>query len=81
MKLHVIQATDVRMIQGTTAEEILAESHNVLETNGEWVLADITVASSNLALDVGSYSAIEYHVSTFYKKYVHCFSVCKLHQV
>uniref|UniRef100_A0AAQ4RDX6 5-hydroxytryptamine (serotonin) receptor 3A n=3 Tax=Gasterosteus aculeatus aculeatus TaxID=481459 RepID=A0AAQ4RDX6_GASAC len=55
-------ATDVRMIQGTTAEEILAESHNVLETNGEWVLADITVASSNLALDVGSYSAIEYHI-------------------
>ncbi|XP_077964218.1 uncharacterized protein LOC120824093 [Gasterosteus aculeatus] len=55
-------ATDVRMIQGTTAEEILAESHSVLETNGEWVLADITVASSNLALDVGSYSEIEYHI-------------------
>ncbi|KAM8873736.1 5-hydroxytryptamine receptor 3A-like [Spinachia spinachia] len=54
--------TEIKMIQGSTSEETLAESLDVLESNGEWVLAGITTASFNLTLDVGSYSEIEYHI-------------------
>lgn len=70
MQLHFIQAADIRMIQGTTPEEILAESLDVLETNGEWELVGISVALSTLALNLGSYSEIEYHVSTFFAIYL-----------
>ena len=52
------------MIQGTTSEEILEESRQVLQTNGEWELADITVGHTTLALDLGEYSEIKYYVST-----------------
>ncbi|KAM9358368.1 5-hydroxytryptamine receptor 3A-like [Symphorus nematophorus] len=55
-------ASDVRMIQGAAAEEILEESRDVLETNGEWELADITVGSVTLALDEGQYSEIQYNI-------------------
>ncbi|KAK9519418.1 hypothetical protein VZT92_022151 [Zoarces viviparus] len=54
--------TDIRVIQGSTSEEILKESHGVLETDGEWTLVDISVAPSTLALDEGSYSQIVYHI-------------------
>lgn len=49
----------------TTAEEILKESRDVILTNGEWEVADITVAPINLTLVEGSYSEITYYVSTF----------------
>nr|XP_033477912.1 5-hydroxytryptamine receptor 3A-like [Epinephelus lanceolatus] len=55
-------ASDVRMIQGTTAEEILEESLDVMETNGEWELAGIGIAPHALALEDGSYSEIKYHI-------------------
>ncbi|XP_034387349.1 5-hydroxytryptamine receptor 3A-like [Cyclopterus lumpus] len=55
-------AEDIRMIQGPTAEEILAESQDVLVTNGQWELKDIRVAPSTLALDVGSFSEIKYYI-------------------
>ncbi|XP_054458961.1 5-hydroxytryptamine receptor 3A-like [Anoplopoma fimbria] len=55
-------ATDIRMIQGPTSEEILQESQDVLVTNGEWELIGISVAPSTLSLDVGSYSEIRYHI-------------------
>ena len=59
------------MIQGLTSEEILKESQDVLQTNGEWELAGISVAPSTLALDGGSYSEIKYYVSTFnYSNYI-----------
>ncbi|XP_056270857.1 5-hydroxytryptamine receptor 3A-like [Pseudoliparis swirei] len=58
--LHV--AADIRLIQGPTAEEILAESREVLETNGEWKLEDIRVAPSTLTLDERSFSQIKYHI-------------------
>lgn len=52
------------MIEGATSEEILQESRDVLQTNGEWELADIVVDHSTLALDVGSYSEVKYYVSS-----------------
>ncbi|XP_072245453.1 5-hydroxytryptamine receptor 3A-like [Leuresthes tenuis] len=58
--LHFV--TDIRMIQGTTAKEILDESQEVLQTNGEWELTNITVALSTLSLDEGSYSEITYNI-------------------
>lgn len=71
MLSNVIQASDVRMIQGTTAEEILEESLDVMETNGEWELAGIGIAPYALTLEDGSYSEIKYHVSAFtYYNYV-----------
>ncbi|KAL3999278.1 receptor-type tyrosine-protein phosphatase U [Sarotherodon galilaeus] len=47
-------ATDIRMIQGTTAKQVLNESRDVMVTNGEWELTDISIVDSNLELDVGS---------------------------
>ncbi|KAG7217517.1 hypothetical protein INR49_021444, partial [Caranx melampygus] len=55
-------ATDIRMLQGTTAEDILQESREVLKTNGEWELADIKIANVSLSLDVGEYSEIQYSI-------------------
>ncbi|XP_067454268.1 5-hydroxytryptamine receptor 3A-like [Thunnus thynnus] len=55
-------AADVRMIQGSTAADILEESREVLQTNGEWELADIKVAPSTLVLKEASYSEIKYFV-------------------
>uniref|UniRef100_A0A3P8RV02 Uncharacterized protein n=1 Tax=Amphiprion percula TaxID=161767 RepID=A0A3P8RV02_AMPPE len=40
-------ATDIMMIQGSTSEEILQESREVLQTNGEWELADIGKTKAN----------------------------------
>ena len=60
-----VQASDVRMIQGAPAEKILEESRQVLETNGEWELADIKTGYVSLSLDDRDYSEIIYHVSTF----------------
>ncbi|XP_074490639.1 5-hydroxytryptamine receptor 3A-like [Sebastes fasciatus] len=55
-------AADIRMIQGATSEEILEESQDVLETNGEWELAGISVIPSTLDLEEGSFSEIEYYI-------------------
>ncbi|XP_028443531.1 5-hydroxytryptamine receptor 3A [Perca flavescens] len=52
----------MRMIQGLTSEEILKESQDVLQTNGEWELAGISVAPSTLTLDEGGYSEIKYYI-------------------
>ncbi|CAK6958168.1 -hydroxytryptamine receptor 3A-like [Scomber scombrus] len=54
--------TDIRMIQGNTAAEILKESQDVIETNGEWKLIDITVDPSSLVLLNANYSQIIYYV-------------------
>lgn len=53
------------MNQGSTAAMMLQESKAVLQTNGEWELADIAVGQTTLTIDVGSYSEIKYYVSTF----------------
>ncbi|XP_069009623.1 uncharacterized protein [Embiotoca jacksoni] len=55
-------ATDIRMIQSETAEYILAESRDVLQTSGEWELAEINVVNSDLELTDGSYSEIKYFI-------------------
>ncbi len=45
---------------------MLAQSRDVIQTNGEWELADIQVGDVTLALNVGSYSQIKYFVSPFH---------------
>ncbi|XP_071344145.1 5-hydroxytryptamine receptor 3C-like isoform X2 [Trachinotus anak] len=55
-------ATDVRMVPSTTAEQILQESRQVLTTNGEWELADVSISNVALVLDVGDYSEIQYSI-------------------
>ncbi|XP_070817546.1 5-hydroxytryptamine receptor 3A-like [Chaetodon trifascialis] len=55
-------ASDIRVFNSTTAEDILEESKAVLETSGEWDLADITVSSSNLVISAGSYSELKYNL-------------------
>ncbi|XP_070765025.1 5-hydroxytryptamine receptor 3A-like [Enoplosus armatus] len=55
-------AGDVRMIQGTTAAQILEESRNVIQTNGEWELVDIKVDPSALKIFDESYSEIKYYI-------------------
>ncbi|XP_037626162.1 5-hydroxytryptamine receptor 3A-like [Sebastes umbrosus] len=55
-------ATDIRMIAGTTSEEILEKSQNVLDTNGEWELTSISVVPSTLELEEESYSEIKYYI-------------------
>ncbi|XP_039984754.1 5-hydroxytryptamine receptor 3A-like [Xiphias gladius] len=55
-------SSEVRMVQGATPEEILQESREVLMTNGEWELADVGIAHSTLAIDVGNYSEIKYFI-------------------
>ncbi|XP_031715471.1 5-hydroxytryptamine receptor 3A-like [Anarrhichthys ocellatus] len=54
--------TDIRLIQGSTSEEILKESQDVLKTDGEWELVVISVAPFTLALDEGSYYQIVYYI-------------------
>ncbi|KAK5869790.1 hypothetical protein PBY51_024481 [Eleginops maclovinus] len=55
--------SDIRMVQGTSSEEILEESLNVLETNGEWKLIGIHVnPDAQLVLSEGSYSEIKYYI-------------------
>lgn len=71
MLLNINLATDIRMIQGTTAKQVLNESRDVMVTNGEWELTDISIADSTLELDVGSYSEIMYYVSIFF--FLHTF--------
>ncbi|XP_030583078.1 5-hydroxytryptamine receptor 3A-like [Archocentrus centrarchus] len=54
-------AEDIKMIQGTTAEDILKASRKVLETNGEWELTNVSVADSTLEIG-DSYSQITYYI-------------------
>ncbi|XP_040896407.1 5-hydroxytryptamine receptor 3A-like [Toxotes jaculatrix] len=59
---HLHVAEDIRMIQGTTAELILAESREVVKTKGEWELADIKSAQNSLEITEGSYSEIKFFI-------------------
>uniref|UniRef100_A0A3B3YUU9 Neurotransmitter-gated ion-channel ligand-binding domain-containing protein n=1 Tax=Poecilia mexicana TaxID=48701 RepID=A0A3B3YUU9_9TELE len=55
-------ASEIRMIPGVTGEEVLSESKSVLETNGEWELSDIKVVPSDLELNEGSYSEVQFQL-------------------
>lgn len=65
MQLNITQANDVRITNSSTAAEVLSESLEVLQTNGEWELANISVGASILTLDSGNYSEVTYYVSSF----------------
>ncbi|KAF3835206.1 hypothetical protein F7725_027764, partial [Dissostichus mawsoni] len=55
--------TDIRMVQGSSSEEILEESLEVSKTNGEWVLIGVHVnPDAELVLSEGSYSEIKYYI-------------------
>uniref|UniRef100_UPI0037E91D76 5-hydroxytryptamine receptor 3A-like n=1 Tax=Semicossyphus pulcher TaxID=241346 RepID=UPI0037E91D76 len=55
-------STDIKMIPGTTAAEILEESAQVIQTNGEWELIGISVTPSTLTLENGGYSEVKYNI-------------------
>ncbi|XP_034003385.1 5-hydroxytryptamine receptor 3A-like isoform X1 [Trematomus bernacchii] len=55
--------TDIRMVQGSSSEEILKESLEVSKTNGEWALIGVHVnPDAQLVLSEGSYSEIKYYI-------------------
>ncbi|KAK1897551.1 5-hydroxytryptamine receptor 3C [Dissostichus eleginoides] len=55
--------TDIRMVQGSSSEEILEESLEVSKTNGEWTLIGVHVnPDAQLVLSEGSYSEIKYYI-------------------
>nr|XP_029134178.1 uncharacterized protein LOC109987982 [Labrus bergylta] len=58
---YVHFASDVQMIQGATAEEILKESRQVIQTNGEWELVGLSVTPYTLTLEE-SYSEVRYNI-------------------
>ncbi|XP_023255586.1 5-hydroxytryptamine receptor 3A-like [Seriola lalandi dorsalis] len=59
---HLHHASDIKMIQGDTAEAVLAESRKVMQTKGEWELADIKVTPNTLEITEGSYSDITFYI-------------------
>ncbi|XP_049897334.1 5-hydroxytryptamine receptor 3A-like [Epinephelus moara] len=58
--LHLVE--DVRMFARSSAEEILAESRNVMQIQGEWELLDIIGTPRTLNIIAGSYSEIRYYI-------------------
>lgn len=63
IELFVLKASDIRMTYGSTAEDVLQESRDVLETNGEWELSDIQIAPFTLSVGGDDYSQVKYFVS------------------
>ncbi|XP_068563230.1 5-hydroxytryptamine receptor 3A-like [Cebidichthys violaceus] len=55
-------AEEIRMIQSTTAAEMLEESRKMIKTEGEWELIDIEAAQTTLEREVGSYSEVKYYI-------------------
>lgn len=68
IELFVFKASEIKMTQGSTAEEILQESREVFATNGEWDLADIQAVPFTLSLGEDNYSEIKYFVSIYSRK-------------
>lgn len=62
--LNSIPAKDIRMVPSTTPEEVLEESLDVAQTDGEWELINIEIVPITLQIAVGNYSQIRIHVST-----------------
>lgn len=56
------------MIPSTTPEEVLKESLDVAQTDGEWELKNIEIVPTTLQIADGNYSQIRYNVSTSWKK-------------
>ncbi|KAK0136589.1 5-hydroxytryptamine receptor 3A [Merluccius polli] len=54
--------TDIRMVLGSTAEVVLEKTREVLRTEGEWELLDITEDTSTLDLGAGGYQDIVYNI-------------------
>lgn len=51
------------MVSNTTAEQVLKESLDVAQTDGEWELIKIEIVPTTLQIEVGNYSQIRYNVS------------------
>lgn len=56
------------MVPSTTPEEVLGESLDVAQTDGEWELINIEIVPITLQIAVGNYSQIRFNVSTSLKK-------------
>lgn len=55
------------MVSSTTPEQVLEESLNVSQTDGEWELIKIEIVPTALQIEIGKYSQIRYNVSTSLK--------------
>lgn len=51
------------MVPSTTPEEVLRESLDVTQTDGEWELINIEIVPTTLQIAVGNYSQIRFNVS------------------
>lgn len=54
-------AKDIRMVPSTTPEEVLGESLDVAQTDGEWELINIEIVPITLQIAVGNYSQIRFN--------------------
>lgn len=64
---YSIPAKDIRIVPSTTPEEVLRESLDVAQTDGEWELINIEIVPITLQIAVGNYSQIRLNVSTSLK--------------
>lgn len=56
------------MVPSTTPEEVLGESLDVAQTDGEWELINIEIVPITLQIAVGNYSQIRFNVSNNIKQ-------------
>ncbi|XP_040926147.1 5-hydroxytryptamine receptor 3A-like [Betta splendens] len=55
--------TDIQMFLSSTRDHILNESKEVVQTNGEWELADIFIDDKHtVVLEVGNYSRVQFFI-------------------
>ncbi|KAM3619689.1 uncharacterized protein V6R79_012002 [Siganus canaliculatus] len=59
---YLHSARDIRMIQRSSAEEVLKNSFEVIQTEGEWELLDIQVVPAMLTITEGKFSEVKYYV-------------------
>lgn len=62
----LISASDIRLLPHSTSKDMLMHSREVIDTNGEWDLADISVNHVTLGHYDTSYSVIRINVRTFF---------------
>ncbi|KAG7999609.1 5-hydroxytryptamine receptor 3A [Nibea albiflora] len=65
-KGHAHDAQDIRVLEISTAAEILEDSRKVMYTRGEWELIDVKAVIKILAVTEGNYSELKY--SLFLKR-------------
>ena len=62
----MFSGSEIRMVLGMSAKLILSQSRDVVQTEGEWELLNITATESLDSLDGGGYHDIVFNVSKVY---------------